>query len=229
MGVLPSGTLNHFARDMEIPLDLGQAAVVAATGRTVAIDIAEVNGHFFLTNSLLGLYPFYRAEREWQEASGRPKPATLFMAFARTLWRFPRLRLRFLTSGGELKRTTPYVLIANNEHAMEGFKPWKRDSMTEGRLWVYVLRDRGRAGLLRLIAKIASGGSLAQEEFERLSAREVVIDSTWRGLRVAVDGEIVQVRAPLTYRSWPGALKVIVPAGSKRAQEAAEVRAPARQ
>jgi diacylglycerol kinase family enzyme len=214
---------------MEIPLDLEQAAAVAATGNTVAVDIAEVNGHFFLNNSILGLYPFYRAERERQEASGRRTPGSLFTAIVRTLWRFPRLDLRLRMSDGELKRTTPYVLIANNEHAMEGFEPWKRDSLTEGKLWIYILRDRGRTGLLRLIAKIAVGGSLAPEEFERLRVREVVVDSTRRVLRVAVDGEIVHVSAPLTYRSRPGALKVIVPKGSKREQEAADVPAPALQ
>src|SRR6266496_5844098 len=35
MGVLPVGTLNHFARDAGIPADLGEAVRVIAAGRTV--------------------------------------------------------------------------------------------------------------------------------------------------------------------------------------------------
>src|SRR5262245_19784809 len=42
MAVLPAGTLNHFARDMEIPLDLSDAAQTAASGMPVCVDVAEV-------------------------------------------------------------------------------------------------------------------------------------------------------------------------------------------
>src|SRR4029453_18117566 len=39
MGILPAGTLNHFARDMEIPLDFDEAAKVAVDGVPVCVDV----------------------------------------------------------------------------------------------------------------------------------------------------------------------------------------------
>jgi diacylglycerol kinase family enzyme len=57
LGVLPLGTLNHFARDLHIPLDLDDAALNLFTGRALPIDVGEVNGRIFLNNSSLGIYP----------------------------------------------------------------------------------------------------------------------------------------------------------------------------
>src|SRR3954447_2472479 len=45
LGVLPFGTLNHFAKDLQIPLDLEGAARTIVTGQTIAVDVGEVNGH----------------------------------------------------------------------------------------------------------------------------------------------------------------------------------------
>jgi diacylglycerol kinase family enzyme len=63
-GVLPLGTLNHFAKDLGIPLDLGAAVRNLATGRPVKVDVGEVNGRIFLNNSSLGLYPDIVRDRE---------------------------------------------------------------------------------------------------------------------------------------------------------------------
>ena len=57
MGVLPMGTLNHFARDLGIPVDLPGAIRTIAEGTVHALDVGEVNGEIFLNNSQLGVYP----------------------------------------------------------------------------------------------------------------------------------------------------------------------------
>lgn len=57
LGVLPLGTLNHFAKDLSIPLDLEEAARVCVAGHTARVDVGEVNNRIFLNNSSLGLYP----------------------------------------------------------------------------------------------------------------------------------------------------------------------------
>ena len=55
LGVLPLGTLNHFAKDLGIPTELEAAIQTLATGRVMAVDVAEVNGSLFVNNSALGL------------------------------------------------------------------------------------------------------------------------------------------------------------------------------
>ena len=58
LGVLPLGTLNHFAKDLGIPLKVEQAAAAIAAGHTRNVDIAEVNGKTFINNSSIGIYPY---------------------------------------------------------------------------------------------------------------------------------------------------------------------------
>src|SRR5438128_3016655 len=50
MGVLPLGTLNHFAKDIGIPVGLDAAVRMLANGHTEPVDVAEVNGRVFINN-----------------------------------------------------------------------------------------------------------------------------------------------------------------------------------
>ena len=56
LGVLPVGTLNHFARDLGLPQDLDAAAGLIARGHVRTVDVGDVNGRLFLNNACLGLY-----------------------------------------------------------------------------------------------------------------------------------------------------------------------------
>src|SRR5688572_12855412 len=66
LGVLPLGTLNHFAKDLGIPLDLSAAAKVILEGHVREVDVAEVNGHVFINNSSIGIYPQVVRDRDSQ-------------------------------------------------------------------------------------------------------------------------------------------------------------------
>src|SRR4029077_1356298 len=57
LGVLPMGTLNHFARDVGIPAELDAAIEIIAPGHTIAVDVGAVNEIHFINNASLGLYP----------------------------------------------------------------------------------------------------------------------------------------------------------------------------
>src|SRR6267143_4263041 len=81
LGVVPLGTLNHFARDLKIPAELELAAQVFVSGRTIHVDVGEVNGRIFLNNSSLGLYPTIVSEREKKQRLGSGKwPAFVWAA-----------------------------------------------------------------------------------------------------------------------------------------------------
>jgi hypothetical protein len=54
-GVLPLGTLNHFAKDAKIPLDLESAVRVLVLGNAAEIDVGVVNERIFLNNASVGL------------------------------------------------------------------------------------------------------------------------------------------------------------------------------
>jgi YegS/Rv2252/BmrU family lipid kinase len=208
-GVLPVGTLNHFARDLKLPLDLDAAAEIVVNGDTVAVDVGEVNGKVFLNNSIIGLYPIYRFLK------ARYRRLALLMAAMSVFRRFPSLKIVLHVNGGSIERRTPYILIGNNKHGMEGYNLGFRESLTEGKLWIYVMKDHGRWGLLRLIVKLIAGRFHGADDFEIFSAEEAWIEAN-RGKKigVALDGELAVMGTPLHCRIRPRALKVRVPKSS---------------
>src|SRR5512132_754805 len=54
LGVLPLGTLNHFAKDLGVPQDLEQAVAAIVAGTPRQVDVGDVNGRIFINNSSVG-------------------------------------------------------------------------------------------------------------------------------------------------------------------------------
>ena len=73
LGVLPMGTLNHFAKDVGIPQNLEAAVRNIFTGQVTNVDVGEVNGRVFVNNSGVGFYPHFVRQREEQERHGHVK------------------------------------------------------------------------------------------------------------------------------------------------------------
>ncbi|MDC8760042.1 diacylglycerol/lipid kinase family protein [Janthinobacterium fluminis] len=212
-GVLPLGTLNHFAKDLRIPLALDEAIANLARGVPVKVDVGEVNGRVFLNNSSLGLYPDIVRDREKQQRRlGRGKWLAFGWAAMTALRRYPFLDVRLQLNGGQRARSTPFVFIGNNEYLMQGLNIGERARLDCGLLSLYVAQRPGRLGLLRM-ALHALFGRLAQlQDFDVLATRELAIHTHHKRLRVATDGEVTVMATPLHYRIRVAALRVLVPA-----------------
>ena len=215
LGVLPLGTLNHFAKDLKIPLDVAAAARVCLEGREAKVDVGEVNERIFLNNSSLGLYPSIVRHREKQQQQlGRGKWPAFVWATLTTLKRYPFLSVRLSTDDERMIRHTPFVFVGNNEYEMESFNIGARSCIDAGRLSLYVAHRTGRLGLLRLAWRALFGGLRDEEDFHAMCTKEIWIETRrQKRLRVATDGEVTVMTTPLHYRVRPGALRVIVPKG----------------
>ena len=211
LGVLPLGTLNHFARDLGIPLDRERAVGRIATGRPTPIDVGEVNGHVFINNSSLGLYPDIVRDRERQQKRlGRGKWPALAWATLAALRRYSFMSVRLAVDGHERLRRTPFVFIGNNEYHMEGFAIGERATLADGKLSLYVAQRPGRLRLLLLALHALTGRLKQARDFDALLATEIVVESRHRALRVATDGEVTVMTPPLRYRIRPAALMVML-------------------
>ena len=213
LGVLPLGTLNHFAKDLGLPTDLEAAARSLLVGRVTRVDAAEVNGRVFVNNSGLGLYPSIVRERERrQERHGLGKWAALAWATMTVLRRYPYLRARLSADGRTLTRRTPFVFVGNNEYELDVFRIGARARLDAGRLCVHLTRrNAGRLGLLRLTLRALTGRLREDRDFESLTTEELTIETRRPRARVSLDGEVTIMQTPLLYRTLPGALRVIVP------------------
>lgn len=211
-GVLPLGTLNHFAKDLGVPLDPLEALHGIASAETIPVDVGEVNGQFFLNNSSIGLYVDIVRDRERQQTRlGRGKWPAFTWALIGVLRRFPFLTVALTADGREVVHRTPLVFIGNNVYRTDGLQIGERDSLQGGVLSVYVTDRAGRWRLLALGLRALVGRVRQEKDFRAFVTTELSIDTARRRIGVALDGETKQLDAPLNYRIHPGALHVLVP------------------
>jgi YegS/Rv2252/BmrU family lipid kinase len=213
LGVLPLGTLNHFARDLKIPTDLDEAAKLIASGQDRAVDVAEMNGRIFINNSAIGLYPQMVVDRDLQQRRlGRSKRLAMIVASVRALARFNHDRLTLTVNEEATARVdTPLLFVGNNDYRVDIGGPGQRDSLDDGELCVLVMRKKTRSGLIAASVRALFNRS-RQDDMVRLDGVERLRVSSRRSqLAVSLDGEVVSSAPPLDYRIRKGALRVIAP------------------
>jgi diacylglycerol kinase family enzyme len=211
LGVLPLGTLNHFAKDLQIPLDIESAVRVLVNGAVTKVDVGEVNGRAFINNSGLGIYPQMVALREKYQRKGWTKWTALFWAAVAALRRMPFLRLRLITADTEVTTLTPMIFIGNNEYEIEGSKAGTRRRIDAGRLFIYAVDASTPTRLIQLSLLALLGRLRQAQTFDSLLVVEAWIETRRRWVKVSLDGEVARLETPLHYRTRPGALRVIVP------------------
>jgi diacylglycerol kinase family enzyme len=212
LGILPLGTLNHFARDLGLPLDIAGAAAVIAAGAIAAIDVAEVNGRVFVNNSSIGLYPTLVRARERQlRHSRRKKWLAMALALLQVLRRPIARRLTIEAADFVTPYRTPLAFIGNNLYDTTRPAFGRRATLRGGELCLFVAKPRSPLGVVGLLLRAAFGRLDQARDFERHRLDSVTIHSRHRRLTIALDGEILRLRTPLRYRIRPGALRVLVP------------------
>src|SRR3954447_17194811 len=134
LGVVPSGTLNHFAKYLRIPLDPAAAVETVVAGHVQMVDVGEVNGRIFVNNSSLGIYPRMVWERDAEQRRGRRKAVAFAIAMLRTWRNYRTIAGQLLIDGAAHVVRTPFIFIGNNQYVAEGFNLGARTSLDEGRL-----------------------------------------------------------------------------------------------
>jgi diacylglycerol kinase family enzyme len=227
LGVMPLGTLNHFARDLHIPLDINDAARVIAAGRTTMVDVGDVNRRVFINNASIGLYPILVSERERLRRRIGSKWLALAIAAVRVWGRYRRLRVSVRGGGVDRIVRTPFVFVGNNRYELSGVELFGRSSLNEGELHLCMAPGMTRAGVIGMIVAAVFGRVGRVETFESVCAPEFEIDvrrpsarlgagpSTALGtgprLVMALDGELMSIDNPLTFGVRSAVLRVLVP------------------
>ena len=213
LGILPLGTLNHFARDLGIPLKIDAAAELIADGRPRSVDVGELNGELFINNSAIGLYPLMVIDRDLQrERLGRSKRLAMLVASLRTLTRFDHQRLSLTVNDAEKSSVdTPLLFVGNNDYRLDLGAPGRRPALANGRLCVFVMRKKTRRGLIAASIRALFGRSRADDMVKLDDVQKLRVDSRRSPLRVSLDGEVVRLQSPLRYEILKRALTVTAP------------------
>lgn len=221
LGVVPLGTFNLMGRDLRMPLDPEQAGFALATATPRMVDVAEVNGRLFLCVCILGFFPdvamrrdLYRGYPWWR------KTMAITQAMLRSYVDYPSLRLNLESDKESMKNlsfTTRFVAVSNNVYKEEsGLIPHKAD-LAGGELAAYVSRHHSIPEVVRGSLSFVSGAIGSDPLLELQTCKHLRIESESRSrLRVAIDGEILKMEAPLEFKICPGALKVLQPEKERR-------------
>ena len=214
LGVLPLGTLNHFAGDLKIPTDLEAAVRLISEGEVHLLDVGEVNGEIFLNNSSLGFYPPIVRERDREmKQSNHGKWVSMAIATFKLLPKLSSLHVKISSGDWQAERKTELIFVGNNEYEFSALSHGAPDRLAEsGNLYLYLTRSRSRLGLIgiALMGLVRDVKQTKSVEDRCLPEFEVEVRRK-RSVPVACDGEVTMMRSPLRYRSRPRALRVILP------------------
>ncbi len=211
LGILPIGTLNHFAKDLGIPLDPASALEVIEQGHSIFVDVGCVNDRHFINNSSVGIYPYLVKARTELEKEGWTKWVAFLRALGSMLFRRFSFTVHFGKGNIVVKKKTASIFIGNNKYSFTGSRAGTRANLTEGILYIAILQTIHTLQIALLLWKTLWGTALEDSVINTTGLRSCTIRSKNKKILVSRDGEIEYMHTPLHYTLIPRALKVIVP------------------
>ena len=212
LGVVPVGSVNHLARDLELPVgDWPAALEVAVRGRVRQIDVGRVNGRYFLNSVMLGIYPTVSAYRE-RFRSMHSRWAAYLKAARLAMHHFPHVTLVVELDGRvETFRTQMFVVAVNSYDLEQVGLVAPKTTFNDGRVSIYSLSFMSRWQFIRATAKYFRGKIAEVPGFRRIRTTQLRVDTGKRRLRVSLDGELVEMQTPLQIAAVPASLLVRAP------------------
>ncbi len=213
LGVIPLGTFNYFAKNLDIPLEPAEAARVVLEGETARAPVLDLNGRLILNNTSIGIHPAVLLKRRRLYRRWGRSQITAYLSVVMTAFQPPpRLRVRLATDEGKLVRETPLVMICSNAFQMEGFALAGEECLAEGKFALYVARMAGRLTIFRLGWRTLLRRLRPGVDYDVICTSDVTIETLrHRRFRAAVDGELERLESPLHFQLGDQALRVLRP------------------
>lgn len=210
LGVLPLGTLNHFARDLGVD-EQETAMPVLEAGAPQTIDVGRAGNRLFVNNVGLGLYPELVREREARE--GRWGRLLAHLAAAIRVLRRARPVLGSIAVDGDHRDLAAWVvMVGNNRFRSDPGELGSRDRLDEGVLDVWMMRLGGRLERSTGPAWRVLRGTLAgSRRLIRTQGSVVEIQLRGNSRRISRDGEASERATSLRVEILPGGLNVLAP------------------
>lgn len=216
MGVVAQGTFNYFARTHGIPSDPADATRQLLQWSPWPVQVAAINDRVFLVNASLGLYPDLLEDREAYKARfGRSRWVAFWAASATLLRTQRRLRLHIEQGANARDVQALTLFVGNNRLQLGQLGVEPEQAMPAAHITAIMLRPIDTLSMLRLMLHGAMGTlgeaqSVEHFEFDRLVVRPTLAPGR-RGIKVAFDGEVTRLRAPLDFRVLSTPLYLLMP------------------
>lgn len=209
LGILPLGSANDLVVNLNLPVDLGEAARVIAAGKARRMDVGSVNGLYFDNNSAMGLEPYTTLIQQkitWIKGIGRYLVAAVRGVMDRPTWEGT-----IEWDGGSY--TGPMLLVTvGNGPRTGGFYMTPHADLFDGKLTFTYAFIKSRLKLFSLLPrtmKPGKGSYVEEPEVHEQNATWIKIHVT-RPTPAHIDGEIFSTDIQdLKYHIHPGRLLIL--------------------
>lgn len=164
LGLLPSGTMNVFSRELELPFgDLPKCWERIVAGSAREVDLWAANDRFFVQLAGVGFDAAVIQDTPWERKKSLGPLSYMVSAFQRLGKESAPLRIEV---PGEDPREGAAVLLGNGQRYGGPLKLFRQASLDDGLIDVLILRRDDFGGLLSVLW---SAGPLAQHTMEGLT------------------------------------------------------------
>jgi len=210
LGYLPCGTVNIWAREICLPLEVEGAAHAMLDGRIQRVDLGIAGERYFLLMAGIGFDgEVVRRARSFEQHKRRLGilPYVVSTLVTAPLYRGADVELRY---DGIIRRVQALMLVVGNTRLYGGyFRLTPNAVVNDGWLDLCVIKGKGFLSLARQSLPILLSRSVSYSDAELLRVKDLTV----RGdapLPLQVDGELIGT-TPVQIGIAPKALHAIIP------------------
>jgi diacylglycerol kinase family enzyme len=220
VGLLPGGTGNLLARNLDLPIDnLDDALTVALTGQNKRVDVGRLTvdasgeherpeQHVFLVMAGLGFDAAIMADAP-EGLKAKVGPAAYVVSGAKNL-RGPQFKVRVrIDDQEEISRRARTVVIGNCGKLLGGLVLLPEARVDDGRLDTVILSPKGVVGWAAVAARLATRRRKGHERVDYHTLTEIRVRAD-RPQEVQVDGDTIGKARAIAAEVLPGAIVVRV-------------------
>jgi diacylglycerol kinase (ATP) len=217
IAIIPWGTGNVFAREMNIPFSPKKIFKIIKKGKSIKIDIGRCNKKYFflMTSAGFDAYSIKQTEKtNLKKFLGKLSYIAGSIA-AFTRYNFPEIKVEI---DGKKHESGTFVLVSNTSRYAMYFTITPRAIPNDGLFDVYIFKEAGKFNFLKLLAKIIlsafsktyrkkSAVFLIKQSFHK--AKKIKLSSAGKVL-TQIDGDLHE-SLPVNIKIIPNAVEVILP------------------
>jgi YegS/Rv2252/BmrU family lipid kinase len=210
LAVLPSGTGNLLARNLDLPIDDEDEALrIGIEGRTVDLDVGAIEDRKFAVMAGLGFDAAMMrdAPEGLKKAVGWPA----YLVSAAKHLRGRGITLTLTVDDEESITRRVRTVVVGNVGRLQGGVPLLPDAEPDdGLLDVVVIAPRNIVDWMRVAGRVLRRADVPDRKMERFRGRHILVEAQ-RSQPRQIDGDIISASRTMDITIEAGALKVKVP------------------
>jgi len=205
LAVLPSGSANGLAKDLDIPAGIEESTHIAFEGKVIEMDMICINGKRSLHLSDIGL----NAEliKNYEEGSIRGKLGYLLQTIKTLSDNEDAFNCRIETADEVLETDARVIIIANSQKYGTGIVINPDGKIDDGKFEIVIFKNLD----LMTVGKVLSGNMPVEDSDVQILSTNKASIRTETPVNFQVDGEYCGTVSDLEITILPRHLKITVP------------------